>query len=80
MFEKCKAEEEKVQMKLINCKKEKERDTFSASETFFDAHKLHSTCLHDKACAIIFSNCFKMFHLMLIFSLSTACVKRFFLN
>ena len=78
MFEKRKAEEEKFQMKLMNCKNEKERDTFCASETSFDAHKLYSTCLNDKACAIIFHNCLKLLHLMLIFHLSTACVKRFF--
>ena len=78
MFEKRKAEEEKFQMNLMNCKNEKERDTFRASETSFDAHKLYSTCLNDKACAIIFPNCLKLLHLMLIFPLSTACVKRFF--
>ena len=33
MFEKRKAEEEKFQMNLMNCKNEKERDTFRASET-----------------------------------------------
>ena len=78
MFEKHKAKEEKFQMKLMNCKNEKERDTFRASETFFDAPKLYSTCLNDKACAIIFPNCLKLLHLMLIFPLSTACVERFF--
>ena len=78
MFEKRKAEEEKFQMNLMNCKNEKERDTLRASETSFDAHKLYSTCLNDKACAIIFPNCLKLLHLMLIFPLSTACVKRFF--
>ena len=52
MFEKRKAEEEKFQMKLMNCKSEKERNTFRASETFSDAHKLYSICLNDKACAI----------------------------
>ena len=56
MFEKRKTEEEKFQMNLMNCKNEKERDTFRASETSFDAHKLYSTCLNDKACAIIFLN------------------------
>ena len=75
MFEKRKAEEEKFQMNLMNCKNEKERDTFRASETSFDAHKLYSTCLNGKACAI---NCLKLLHLMLIFPLSTACVGRFF--
>ena len=62
------------------CKNEKERGTFRASETSFDAHKLYSACLNDKACAIIFPNCLKLLHLMLIFPLSTACVKRFFLK
>ena len=65
-------------MNLMNCKNEKERDTFRASETSFDAHKFYSTCLSDKACAIIFPNCLKLLHLMLIFPLSTACVERFF--
>ena len=65
-------------MKLMNCKNKKERDTFSASETSFDADKLYSTCLNDEACAIIFPNCLTLLHLMLIFPLSTACVKRFF--
>ena len=69
--------EEKFQMKLMHCKNEKERDTFHASETSFDAHKLYSTCLN-KACAITFPNCLKLLHLMLIFPLNTACVKRFF--
>ena len=78
MFEKREAEEEKFQMNLMNCKNEKERDTFRASETSFDAHKLYSTCLNDKACAIIFHNCLKQLHLMLIFPLSTARVERFF--
>ena len=77
-FEKRKAKEEKFQMNLMNCKNEKERDTFRASETSFDAHKLYSTCLNDKACAIIFHNCLKQLHLMLIFPLSTARVERFF--
>ena len=53
MFEKHKAKEEKFQMKLMNCKNKKERHTFCASETSFDAYKLYSTCLSDKACAII---------------------------
>ena len=75
MFEKYKAEKEKFQIKLMNCKNKKERDTFHASETSFDAHKLYSTCLNDKACATIF---LKLLHLMLIFQLSTAFVKRFF--
>ena len=78
MFEKHIAKEEKFLMNLMNCKNEKERDTFHASVTFFDAHKLYSTCLNDKACAIIFPNCLKLLHLMLIFPLSTACVERFF--
>ena len=65
-------------MKLMNCKNKKERDTFSASETSFDADKLYSTCLNDEACAIISPNCLTLLHLMLIFPLSTACVKRFF--
>ena len=69
--------EEKFQMKLMHCKNEKERDTFHASETSFDAHKLYSTCLN-KACAITFPNCLELLHLMLIFPLNTACVKRFF--
>ena len=56
MFEKRKAKEEKFQMKLMNCKIEKKRDTFCASETSFDAHKLYSTCINDTACAIIFPN------------------------
>ena len=43
MFEKRKAQEEKFQMKLMNCKNVKERDTCCASETSFDAHKLYST-------------------------------------
>ena len=38
MFEKRKAEEEKFQMKLMNCKNGKERDTIHVSETSFDAH------------------------------------------
>ena len=78
MFEKCEAEEVKLQMKLTNCKNEKERDNFCASETSFDEHKLYSTCLNDKSCAIIFPNCLKLFHLMLIFPLSTACVEKLF--
>ena len=79
MFEKHKAEEENFQLNLMNCKNEKERGTFRASETTsFDAYKLYSTCLNDKACAIIFPNCLKLLHLMLIFPLSTACVERFF--
>ena len=78
MFEKHIAKEEKFLMNLMNCKNEKERDTFRASVTFFDAHKLYSTCLNDKACAIIFPNCLKLLHLMLILPLSTTCVKRFF--
>ena len=78
MFEKHEVKEEKFQMKLMNYKNEKESDTFHASETSFDAHKLSLTCLYDKACAIIFPNCLKLLHLMLIFPLSTACVKRFF--
>ena len=77
MFKKQKAKEEKFQMNLMNCKNEKE-DTFRAPETSFDAHKLYSTCLNDKACAIIFPNCLKLLHLMLIFPLSIAFVKRFF--
>ena len=56
----------------------RKKDTFCASETSFDAHKLYSPCLNDKACAIIFPNCLKLLHLMLIFPLSTACVQRFF--
>ena len=78
MFEKCKAEEEKFQINLMNYKGEKKRGTFRASETLFDAHKLYSTWLNDKACAIIFPNCLKLLQLMLIFPLSTACVERFF--
>ena len=54
MFEKRKAKEEKFQMKLMNCKNEKKGDTFRASETSFDANKLYSTCINDKARAIIF--------------------------
>ena len=73
-----KPRKEKFQIKLMNCKNERERDTFCASETSFDAHKLYSTCLNDKACAIIIPNCLKLLHLMLIFPLSTACVKRFY--
>ena len=80
MSEKRKAEEEKFQMKLMNCNSKKERDTFHVSETSFDAHKLYSTCSNDKACAIIFPNCLKLLHLMLTVPLSTACVKRFFLK
>ena len=56
MFEKRKAEEEKFQMKLMNCKSEKERNTFRALETFSDAYKLYSICLNDKACAIFRHN------------------------
>ena len=78
MFKKHKAEEEKFQTKLMNCKNKKERDTFCASKNSFDAHKLYATSLNDKACAIIFPNGLKLLHLMLIFPLSTACVKRFF--
>ena len=77
VWKKRKAKEQKFQMKLMNCKNKKERDTFHASETSFHAHKLHSKCLNDKACAIIFPNCLKLLHLMLIFLLSTACVERF---
>ena len=62
----------------MNCKNKEERDTFCGSETSFDAHKLYSTCLNDKACAIIFPDCLKLLHLMLIFPLCTAFVKRFF--
>ena len=68
MFEKCKAEEEKFQMNLMNCKNEKKRDTFCASETSFDAHKFYSTCLNNNACA----NCLKLLHLTLIFHLVQA--------
>ena len=56
MFKKRKAEEHKFQMKLMNCKNEKERDTFRASETSFGAQKLYSTSLNDKACAIFRDN------------------------
>ena len=73
MFEKRKAEEEKFQMKLMNCKDEKE--TLCALEISFDAHKLYSPCLIDSACAIIFPNCLELLHLMLIFP--TACAERF---
>ena len=51
-------------MKLINSKNEKERDTFHASETSFDAHKLYSTGLNDKVCAIIFPNCLELLRLV----------------
>ena len=78
MFKKHKVEEEKFQTKLMNCKNKKERDTFCASKNSFDAHKLYPTSVNDKACAIIFLNGLKLLHLMLIFPLSTACVKRFF--
>ena len=78
MFEKCKAEEEKFQMNLMNCENEKKRDNFRASETSFDAHKLCSTCLNDKPCSIVFLNCLNLLHPMLIFPLSTAYVERFF--
>ena len=57
---------------------ERERKRLRASETSFDAHKLYSTYLNDKGCAIIFPNCLKPLHHMLIFSLSTACVERFY--
>ena len=76
MFEKRKAKEEKFQRKLMNCNSKKERDTFCASETSFDVHKLYSTCSNDKACVIIFPNCLKLLHLMLIVPLSTAFVER----
>ena len=62
----------------MNCKSKKERDAFHASETSFDAHKLYSTCINYKVCAIIFPNCLKLLHLILIFPVSTTCVKRFF--
>ena len=39
-------------MKIMNCKNEKE--TLHASETSFDAYKLYSKYLNDKACVIIF--------------------------
>ena len=65
-------------MELMNCKNKKERETFLASETSFDAHKLYSTCFSNKACAIIFPNCLKLLHLLLIFRLSTAYFNRFF--
>ena len=71
MFEKREDEEENFQMKLMNCKNEKERDTFCASKTSLDA-QLYSVCLNEKACAL------KLLHLTLIFPLSTACVERFF--
>ena len=71
MFEKHKDKEENFQMKLMNCKNEKERDTFCASKTSLDA-QLYSICLNEKTCAIIFPNCLKLLHLMLIFPLSTA--------
>ena len=77
MFEKRKDEEENFQMKLMNCKNEKERDTFCASKGSLDA-QLYSICLNEKAYPIIFPNCLKLLHLMLIFPLSKACVKRFF--
>ena len=54
MFEKHKAEVEKFQMKLMNCKNEEERDTNHASETSFDTHKLYSTDLNDKACTLFY--------------------------
>ena len=56
MYEKRKPKKEKFQMKLMNCKNEKERDTFRASETSFGAQKLYSTSLNDKACAIFRDN------------------------
>ena len=53
-FKKRKAKEEKFQMKLMNCKNKKERDTFCASETSFDAHKLYSTCLnYQTSCTLL---------------------------
>ena len=76
MFEKRKAEEENFQMKLMNCKDEKE--TLCALEMSFDTRNLYSLWVIDNACAIIFPNCLELLHLMLIFPLSTACVKRFF--
>ena len=69
-------EEEKFQIKLMNCKSNKERDAFRASETSFDAHKLYSTRINYKICAIIFPNCLKLLHLILIFP--ATCVERFF--
>ena len=68
----------KPRNKTNNCKNKKKRDTFRASETTFDTHKLYSTCLNDKACAITFPNRLKLLHVMLIFPLSTAYVERFF--
>ena len=67
-------------MKLMKCKNEKERDTFHASETSFDVHKLYSTCLIDKACAIFFPTCLGLHHLMFIIPLSTACCQEILLK
>ena len=64
-------------MNLMNCKKEKQRDTFRASGTLFDAHKSYSACLSNKTCAIIFPNCLKLLQLMLNFPVSIACAERF---
>ena len=66
-------------MKLMNNElqeREKKRDL--GLQKPLDAHKLNSKCLNDKASTITFPYCLKLLHLMLIFPLSTACVKRFF--
>ena len=68
-----KAEEEKFQMKLMNCKNEKE--TLFVLQKPLDDHKLYSTCLYDKACAIIFPNSLKLLLLMLRFFSKMKLVK-----
>ena len=78
-FEEPKAEEEKFQMNLMNCKNKKDRclrDLFWCTQVIFNIPNIQIQ--HDKVCAIIFPNCLKLLHLMLIFPLSTACVERFF--
>ena len=77
MFEKHKAKEKKISNETNELQKRERKKLFVLQKPL-DAHKLYSTCLNDKACAIIFPNCLKLLHLMLIFPLSTACVERFF--
>ena len=74
MFEKHKTKEGKVSNKTNELQEWERKRHFLC----FRNLKLYSTCLNDKACAIIIPNCLKLLHLMLIFHLSTACVKRFF--
>ena len=63
MFEKRKAEKEMFQIKLMNCKNEKERDTSCASETSSDAHNYIQHAYMIKLVLLFFltvSSCFTL--------------------